>query len=234
MSNLLIGDQFQTPVNCPGYPRINYTNGQGWSYEEKFRIRTDLVKQFLPRDVESFEILPGTWGVWKVENISAIPEKGSPTSEVTVNWRPAPYNPIINQWNGDGNDANISYESSSSRAERRISEHPQWNLLTPAQQEALQARYPSFTLVSVQFTRRRRYRKSNYKFTEAGIIGSVNLIETPGGLKDATPGKWMNIGRQINWDKKSDYVEVVDQWQFDNYYWKGVLTPNSNLQLLLS
>jgi hypothetical protein len=221
----LVGNQHESPVYVKGFPKRTMSANGSWNREEKFRIQSALVNDFLPdpnftgedgselRSIEIIEQMPDAPGLAEVRIVYGSPDNdGAEDVAKSVN--------------------SITCESEAQRSEKNIEAHPDFNSLTDPEKIKLKENFSSFPIIAVTYRKITTKAKKKFKFTESTILGNVGGVEAPDGLKNADGTKWMNMGKMIRWTK-GENVEITETWQYDKYAWHGSLTEDTDIKQLL-
>lgn len=221
-----VGHDFTTPVFQTGYPKYARDENDNWTRDESFYIRKDLRDSYIPAvgSMDGEGYLSSTVNI--EEGVPGFPD----ICRVDIHYKKFSFS---ESYNNDGYGSKVTQESTVNRVEKKIEEHPGWKSLTAEEQATLKGYAPTFVLVTVVYRRVEEVQKSSYKFRESDIIKNVNVIENPEGLLNASANKWMKTARTMRWTKGENLV-ITDTWQYDEYEWRGTVTPNSNLADILA
>lgn len=219
----VIGNEFLEPVVVDGYPRETLDD-DGWQMIEKFRVVYDAGKAMVPR-VGVTNAAGYVFRRAELQPVKAFPG----VYEFTFTW--GNYTNDGASWNGSDNRSNVTCNTQTTFAEKKIEDHPEWGNLTAEQQQILGKIYKTFTLVTITFRKRTLIHKSSFRFTEPVIVEGINSLSAPPEVEKATPGKWKKTEHEIHWSK-GEYVELNEAWQYSADNWANSLEPFSDLAAL--
>jgi len=120
-------------------------------------------------------------------------------------------NPLFEQGAGRYRDLPIGtvfLESSSNRNEIEVEEY------------AGNAEYVSVkkAVIEATFTRTEIIAASGWSWTQANVIGNINVKQAPTGMAGTpTVDAWLNVGRQVS--QEGDKIIVVDTWAYNPDLW---------------
>jgi len=123
-------------------------------------------------------------------------------------------NPLFEQGAGRYRDlpaGTVFLESSSNRNEIEVEEYI----------GGADFKQTTRAVVEATFTRTEVFTSVGWEWTQAIVIGNLNVRENPAGMTFATANAWLNIGRQIS--QEGDKIIVVETWAYNPQLWPAPL-----------